>query len=449
VTGDTNVFSGLARRLPGKTGSKKSSDARNAREPVARQLVLLLPFGWPDTAGRVRWCIRSDDSVEDQGVIDSLEELDSEVKTLPLKVLLDPFDTSILTASLPSMSRKNLLRAVPYALEDRLLGDVEKQFFTLLPPVNGTTTACVIAHDRMKAVLAGLGAAGLQPEMLQPAISTAPLLENAWTIVFNDRAGWIRTSTHNGTAFPLDDSHIPYAIKNMISSAKEKDDAPTALLIIGAPENPELKKWSGDAGLELMQPEGGLWENLAREDSEFNLLQGPYKQKTSTQTSSNRLRLAIILGLVLVIGNTGVFGYDWFHMYMESRRINLEMTTIFKQSFPDQASTVFDPSLQMQSNLDRLRQEKGGASSTDFLALLSPVSRSLSADQVRNASVQKIQYMNKEIVVEVRLPDYQALDRLKQSFNDNKLAVEVMQAERSSEGVKATLKLRTRQENQT
>ena len=446
---ETNVYSELVQRLPDKANRNSTGKAKVAREPDARQLLLLLPFGWPDTTGRIRWCIRSGDSIENQGVVESLEELDPEIKTLPLTVYLDPYDTSIFTASLPSMSRKNLVRAVPYALEDRLLGDVENQFFALIPSENGKITTCIIAHNRMQAVLAGLNATGLHPGVMRPAISIAPLLENAWTILFNNHTGCIRTGAHTGTAFTVEDQHLPYALKKLILDAEKYDDAPapTALLVIGAPDNLDVKKWSAETGLELLQPEGDLWENLAGEDSGFNLLQGVYKQKSPTNLSSRWLRLTIVLGLVLVIGNSGVFGYDWFHLFRESRQINSEMTTIFKQSFPDQASTIIDPALQMQSNLDRLRQEKGGASSTDFLALLSPVSRSLSGEQFKNAVVQKIHYSGKEIVVEVQLADYQGLDRLKQSFNDNGLAVEVMQAERGSDGVKAMLKVRTLQEN--
>ena len=448
MAGETNVYSELAQKLPGKVNRSGTGKARVARETAARQLMLLLPFGWPDTAGRIRWCIRSGDSIESQGIVETLEELDSEVKTLPVTVFLDPFDTSILTASLPSMSRKNLVRAVPYTLEDRLLGDVDNQFFALIPSENGKITACIVAHNRMQAVLAGLNAAGLRPKEMRPAISSAPLLENAWTIVFNDLTGWIRTGAYSGTAFRVEDQHLPYALKKLILDAGKNDEAPapTALFLIGAPDNLDVKKWSAETGLEIMQPEGDLWENLVEEDSGFDLLQGVYKQKATTNPASNWLRLAITLGLVLVLGNSGVFGYDWYHLYMESRRINSEMTTIFKKSFPDQASTIIDPALQMQSNLDRLRQEKGGESSTDFLALLSPVSRSLSGEQFKNANVQKIHYSGKEIIVDVQLTDYQSLDRLKQSFNDNGLAVEVIQAERGSDGVKATIKVQTRRE---
>jgi general secretion pathway protein L len=446
VVSAINMLSDLSQWLPGKV---TRGDRNTATTSIAshRQLELFLPLGWPNTEDPVRWCVRQGESIEDQGEISNPEELDPELRSLPLTVLLDPFDTAILQAGLPSLSRKNLLRALPYALEDRLLGDVEQQFFILLYSSNGDTNVCVIAHERMQSVLAALDAAGLHPHTMLPAVGTTPLLENAWTLVFNDRCGWIRTGAHAGMACTIKDQHPPYALIKRLSEAKENSSSPTALLVVNAPENFDSNEWSAETGLEVLLPEGGFWENLGQGATEFNLLQGPYKPKSTTQSSLSKLRLAFALILVLVIGNVAVFGVDWLQLHRQSNQIKSEMISIFKQSFPGQASAVIDPVRQMQTNLDRLRQDKGGAQSTDFLALLTPVSRALESSQTQNATVSKVRYANKSIVVDIRLADYQKLDQLKQSFTDNQLSVQVLQADSGANGVQATLKLQARQES--
>jgi len=444
VARGADLISEMVQWLPGKATHAGASIVPASAERV-QKLVLLLPFRWPDTDKGVRWCVHIDGSIQDRGVCASLDELDPALKSFPLTVLLDPFDTAIIQASLPAMSRKNLVRAIPYALEDRLLGDVEQQFFALMQSTRESTSVCVITHERMQAILAALNAAGLHPQSVLPAIQATPLPENTWTIVFNGQCGWIRTGEFSGTPCNTEDAQPPYALKKMLLDVKEKGASPGALLVIDAPEELDAKEWSSDLDLELMQPDGEFWENLDYRHADFNLLQGPYKQKSPTQSSINRLRLAIALLLVLVIGNVSVFGWDWLSLYRQSRAINSEMVTIFKQSFPDQASAVIDPVLQMQRNLDRLRQDRGGASTTDFLALLSPVSRVLSANQLQNTGIKNIRYANRSIVVDVQLADYQNLDRLKQAFIDEQLSVEVLQAESGAAGVRAKLKLEANQ----
>lgn len=434
--------------LPGKVNRAGSRSDPGMAE-AAERLELLLPFRWPDTDEMIKWCVRFNGTIKDQGSILSLKELNPDLASLPLSILIDPFDTALLRVSLPAMSRKNLVRAIPFALEDRLLGDVEQQFFALVQAGKENTSVCVIAHERMQAVLAELEAAGFHPQTMLPALNASPLLENTWTMVFNGQTGWIRTGEFSGIACNIEHEQPPYALKKSLDDSNVAGNRPTALLIINAPDELDTKEWSTELGLDVMQPEGKLWENLDHSRQGFNLLQGPYKQRSSTKSSYSKLRLAIALLLILVIGNTAVFGFDWFRLYREARAINSEIVSIFKQSFPEQASTVVDPVLQMQRNLDRLRQDRGGASHTDFLALLSPVSKVLSDHKVQIKRINKIRYANQAIVVDVQLADYQNLDRLKQAFVADRFTVEVLQAESGATGVQARLKLETQQERKT
>lgn len=440
-----NLFSELVQWWPGKADRSGPGTTQVLPGPL-RQLELLLPFRWPESDLKIRWCVRSGTSVENQGTFSKLDELNPDLANLPLVVFLDPLETAIIRAKLPAMSRKNLARAIPYALEDRLLGDVDEQFFVPIQSDADGSSVCVIAHERMQAILATLNSANLTPTSLSPVMSAVPLPANSWTLVFNDQSGCIRTGESGGMAVNIESMLPPYVLKKSLQHERETGSAPTALLLINAPAELDSKEWSSELQLEVIQPEAGFWENLGNPSPGFNLLQGPYKPKSTTRSSLNRLRLAIVLILVLAIGNIASFGIDWFRLYKESRTINSEMMTLFKTSFPDQANAVIDPALQMQRNLDRLRQEKGGASASDFLALLLAVSKSLSGIHAQSSGVNKVRYADKSIVVDVQLADYQNLDRLKQVFMDNHLSVQVLQAESGTGGVQARLKLEAKQE---
>jgi len=444
----TNVISEMVQWWPGKADQVTPGTTQVPAGP-SRQLELLLPFRWPDSNLPIRWCIRLATTVENQGTVTSLDELSPELVNLPLLVYIDPLDTAIVQENLPPMSRKNYARALPFALEDRLLGDVGQQFFAPMRNDSDGTSVCVIAHARIKAILSALTTLHFHPYALMPAISSTPMLENTWTLVVNDQFGWVRTGEACGMAVKTESLLPPYVLKKSLQGARDSGSAPTALLLVNAPAELDAKVWSTELQLEVIQPEGGLWENTGHPSSNFNLLQGPYKQKSAARVSSNRFRLAIALILVLAAGNIGAFSVDWFRMYRESRTVNSEMVMLFKTSFPDQASTVIDPVLQMQSNLDRLRRDKGGASVNDFLSLLLPVSKSLSGNPVSDSAVSRVRYADQSIIVDVHLANYQNLDRLKKAFTENRLTVQVLQAESGSGGVQAKLKLVLSRENES
>lgn len=436
------LIGNLAQWLPGSGDRKREGvDVPKAPAKAGKRLELLLPFNWPDSGGNIKWCVFAADGPELQGEATSLEDLAADHRELPLLVYLDAGDTAILTAKLPSMSRKNLAKAIPFTLEDRILGDIEHQFFTWKKNREGVVTACVIRHERMRAVLDSLKSGGLQPQSIMPAVFAAPMLENSWTLVFNGRNGWLRMDALGGLACTVDDTEPPFALVKMLAEAKAQETAPSALLLINMPDDMDANEWASQLGLEIILPEGRLWENLQRGEPEFNLLHGPYAQKSASQASFRKLLPAAVMAIVLLVGNLGLFGWNWYGLIAESNSIHAQMVQIFKQSFPAQASVLTELPARMQKNLDLLRETKGGARQTDFLALLGPVSRALSEGHATGASLENIRYSNGSITVSIRLANYQELDRFKKTVADKQLSLEVVQADSDNNGVRATLKL--------
>jgi len=405
-----------------------------------RRLELLLPFYWPGQAATIHWCVTVDGKPEAQGKVDSLQELDDDYRQLPLWVYVDSGDVSILHATLPNASRKHLAKAIPYALEDRLLGDIEEQFFTWTKDSDSTLSVSVIAHDRMRDIIDALEKEGWFPASMSPVTLTAPMLENCWTLVCSENSGWLRTGTVSGMHCAELINNPPYALVKLLADARETDSAPTGLLVINPPDSLDASKWAVELGLEIFLPEGDLWENLDRGKPPIELLHDPYASKAKHQTSP-RYRLSfIILAAILVIGNGAAFGWNWFQVYRESSKLHEKMTAIFVQAFPDQANTVYDPVVQMQRNLDRLRQERGGAGPGDFLTLLSPVSKSLSSLSIDG--LDSIQYRNDEIILQVGVADYEKLDSLVAALKAQDLVAEVKEASSDAKGAQAKVSVR-------
>lgn len=437
------LFSSLPLRLSlgNDLGGKLSALKNGASSPRAatRQLELLLPFRWPEQDGEIKWCVSAGGIPEDQGSASSIQEINEEYRQLPIVVYLDANDTSLMQVQLPSTSKKNLARAIPYAMEDRLLGDIDQQFITWTRGADSTISVCIISHDRMQAILGALEEQQLQPVTMMPATLSAPMMENNWTFVFNGDGGWLRTDSYSGVACDQVIDRPPYAITRLLDDARSREQIPNGLLLVNAPESVDAELWSKNLELEIFLPEGGFWENLDRSQPSMNLLHDQYRSKAASQASPQKILPAAILAGLLVLGNVGIFGWQWIQLFNESRQLKSEMTSIFVEAFPEQAGAVIDPGAQMQANLERLRRDAGGTGPTDFLNLLA-----LSANPLANeasATLNTARYRNNSLVVSLKVTNYQHLDNLVKKLKSGNLVAEIAKADSDGSGVKADIKI--------
>lgn len=429
----TRYLHGL--REPGDTaGPVTTSDAR--RPP---RLELLLPFNWPESDSSVQWCICSGSEITEQGSAQNPEDIAAEHKTLPVFVWLAAGDSLLTRADIPPISTSKLVKAVPYAMEDRVLGDIDNQFFIWHRRKGQPLDVCVVAHDRMKAVIAGLKERGLEPHSITPVVLSAAMLDNCWTLVCNGPEAWLRTGELSGLGCTLNGNEPPYALVTLLAKARKNEQAPSGILLINAPESVDAKQWAAALDVQIVIPEGGIWENMDRRQTPLGLLQGPYAFKSSSQMTLRKLLPAAIMATLLVLGNLGIGTWQWWQLRSEASRLHHQMVQLFKQTFPKQASTVIDPALQMQRNLDLLRQEKGGARHNDFLTLLGPVSQALASGQGNNVST--LGYRDGRLSLSLRLENYQALDSLKARLSGQHLQVEIAEANSDTTGVTTVLKI--------
>lgn len=432
--------------IPLKLRDKLTSDGDPSGQPSPVQkapgkkhLELLLPFGWPDNNGPVQWCVTTDGVPTGRGEVSHPGEIEQDMRGLPLNVYVHAGDTSLLQVTMPNSSRKTLARAIPYALEDRLLGDVDQQFFTWQRQTDDNVAVCVISHERIRAILDALAGDGLHPAAMIPVTLSAPLLDNSWTLVIDQDNGWLRTGKYTGVACQDINDKPPYAVTRLLETARAQDTAPEGLLLIGAAENLDAEAWSKELGLEIFLPEGGFWDNLDRGKPSINLLHDRYTSKAKSELSPRKLWPAAAIGALVVVANVGIFGWQWLSLQRQASKLNDQMTTVFKQAFPEQAGTVLDPVAQMQSNLARLRQSSGGTGPSDFLALLHTVSKTLTRNP--SGQLKSVQYRDNAMTASIQLANYQALDKLVKEFNNDGLATEVAEANSNNKGVTANIKI--------
>ena len=97
----------------------------------------------------------------------------------------------------------------------------------------------------------------------------------------------------------------------------------------------------------------------------------------------------------------------------------------------------------MDRSLDALRAQTGGAARDDFLPLLASVAPTLQANT--QASLRTLKYADSKVTLELRLPDFEALENIKNTVNaTGKIRAEVLAANTQGSGVEGRLRIESR-----
>ena len=90
-------------------------------------------------------------------------------------VSVPTFDVLMTKVSIPGGNRQKLLRAVPYAVEEQIVDDVDSLHFSLSEKTEGNMYGVVASDsERMAAWLELLANAGICPSMLVPDVLCLP-----------------------------------------------------------------------------------------------------------------------------------------------------------------------------------------------------------------------------------------------------------------------------------
>lgn len=404
----------------------------------AHPFELCLPENWPEEPGRLRWSWADAAGARQQGQAEALESLPPEARDRPLVVWTPGTDTLLTTAALPTRSRAKILQALPFALEDQLLGEPESMEFGYRVLEDGRLAVAVTARARIDAWLGTFQAAGLRPVALCPAMLGLPLGEGAWSAAFRDGVLVVRTGSFSGFECLIADRQPPAMLVTALREAVAAEHAPRQLDVFDAPGDFDPAAWSEVLGLTVLasgqaSPPAGM--------PPLNLLKGNVAGTGQMHPAVRRLRPAAIMFGIWVVAGFGFNLFEWWQLSSAAKAQREEMTTLFRKAFPE-AKVVVDPALQMQRNLADLQVRGGSGSPGDLLPLLGQIAPVLQAS--RAIELQGLQYAEQAATIDLHLPDFQAIEALTSALNAKGLQVSVVNSNSRGTGVDSRLRVSVR-----
>jgi len=351
-------------------------------------------------------------------------------------VIVPAEDVMLTDAKLPKMSRSRLLQTIPFALEERLIDDVETLHFAIAEPSNdGHVSVAIVARHKMQQWLALLQAWQIRADVLLPASLALPFTHSIWHVAFAEEA-CVRTGEISG--FACDKQNLDIYLNAALSTLTA---LPEQLIIHNYTPQAIVATLNLPIAVkeELIQPERML-EEVAQQVSNhlpLNLLQGTYsaKRKVGFPKLNNMWRAAayfsIALFALLFIYPTGSY------IILKQRENNLQnqISQIYRQHFT-QEKTMIAPKLRMEDKLHKLQAEMG---ENQLLLLLGYVGKGLS--QTSGIHLKRFDFQNGQLTVELNATNSQNFSAFNVFLTQQGLQVKQQNAILSGERVNATLQI--------
>jgi len=383
----------------------------------------------------VRW-YREGGSETVQSQQGSLEQVAEAARDAHVTVVLPGQHCLALPVHLPNASRSRLAQAVPFALEEQLIEDVDDLHFALGESQDGTVPVVVVQHALMGRWLAQLEQSSLSPKSMVPDYLVLPLPSQGWHLWFDEQGVVLRNGVDSGMRIALNDPML--LLQRLYDEATEK---PEQLLVSGHQGDmaASLAEWCSQHDMALVEGDSetdllAIAADSLNGDRCINLLQGRYSQQEKMSRQWRPWFPAVAILATIALFQLISTGLDYQRLSTQSAELDEQIKQLYLDTFPD-ARKVVNPRAQMEARLKAQGKSGGGEL---FYILMGGVTTL--ADNKVNFELQRIRYQGGELNVDLYLDDLQVLDQIKQVLaQKSDIQTEVVSASARGSKVEARL----------
>jgi general secretion pathway protein L len=263
---------------------------------------------------------------------------------------------------LPGRKRALWARAVPYALEDQLIDDIEALHFALgQAPDGDRLPVATVDHAVLRGWLETCAQTGLTPVAVIPDPLLLPWQEGDWSVLLDRQRIVVRTGRWEG--FVTEPETLDLFLNQALVEAR--DAKPQRLRIWGSPPPLTMEvEWQveNEPALPLQLFAAGY-----RPDAVLNLLQGSYSRQTPWKRWLRPWRAAAILAGVWLMVQGVALIYEHGRLQREQAALRAEMERVYKDAVPG-STRIVNPRVQLETRLRELAPAGMGGGA--FLELL-------------------------------------------------------------------------------
>ena len=406
--------------------------------------TLLIHFN-PDQPDNVTWSLVNNagelSTMLSHGTLSDAAAIAEKHKTI---VLLNSTAVHLDSVSLPINNQQKLLRAIPFALEEKLADDIDElHFIAGNKSSNGQTPVATIRHDTLNSILNALQASGIHPVAVISDMLCLTANSEQWAVLLQDENSKVQFDSTSAGEFDRD--ILPLLLKTELEQAEqnrpkkiilfseESDDAEISSIEAIIPDDIELIKVAYNKHPLV------IFCGQYKQALSLNLLQGKYKPQQKTNVNWQRWRLAASLSAIWLCLHLGITGVQYQNYQQSNDKLQVDIEKIYKKTFPE-SKRIVNAKKQMEQKLNALKGLGNTGSNSSMIALLADSSTAIAADKA--ITIQSINYRNNKIDIEVTGSNLQSIEQLNENLNQKTLASEIISSSSEKDQVKGNIRIK-------
>jgi general secretion pathway protein L len=398
------------------------------------QLRIYWTTEWQDAASACAWALLDErGAVRESGTgnLASMPRADECIAIVAAELVL------CVPVALPKIKARQLETALPFALEEFLLGEVADSF--VIPGSklgNGETLLYSINRERLRRFIQACESVSIRLRRAIPEYALLPVRDGEWSVVWDGQNGMLATGHQAGGVLGRgSEQQPPAALMLRLNSAK-----PSALRVCFKANIPaDLRVWPQWEGVQINHEERDWdWRNASIAVDAPNLLWGKFAAPARLQEWWPKLRPALVLVLILVLIEALGSNLEWWSLAREKQQIQHSMDSVYQETFGASAMVV-DAPLQMRRSLARARHAAGVNDDGDFLPLLDRFATEMNA--LPGSKVNGVRYADGQLDVEAHLASASAWETLQRRLSEQGLRAQVIDVRDSGSAVDVRLRL--------
>lgn len=350
------------------------------------------------------------------------------------KVLLLIPDDEVLLAEthIPSKNKKQMLQALPYALEETLAEDIEDLHFSAYRAAESDPVhAAIINHDRLGVWVDALKAHDITVNYVLPSVFALSVPSDGWSVLIGEQEAKIRQSLFKGFACDVD-------TLDFLLPPQLEQNPPDALYVSG--DSLRLTRLLHDQNIEIRagNAAGLLQYSDIAPTLELNLLNN-YSRGESALTGVNWSPwkpVAVIAGLLLLTW-VGMFTWQNHQLTQQLESIEDQIGSVYRSTISGGRLTDADAQLSsMTSTLSLLEggSEVSGASPLPTIAKVAPLFK-----QFQEMTIKELGFRRNKLEINVEAPNLSMLENFKNAASKNQLTVNIGSSKTTASNVTSTL----------
>jgi general secretion pathway protein L len=273
------------------------------------------------------------------------------------------------TANIPSKQHRQIVQAVPYAIEERLAMDVEDCFFSLgSRNVNNEIQVAVVDRSIMRGWLDRLDVLEVDIGFMTSEANLLPSDTGISVLIDDDR---VHIRWPNGAGMTTNRTSLPLALSAGLRDLPIQVSGSESDLGAARMQLSELEA-SGEAVSQREVNESGF-HRLCCEfaGTENNLLQGEFKVNEEVSSAQRVWRSVAVLAVIAVVLHVATLVGQGWYFDRKSSEYEAEADALYASVFPKDRNVK---DLRRRWNAHLGRSESGG---NEFLSLFAASSRGL------------------------------------------------------------------------